>query len=129
MNPGQIVALDAMASEWLVAGVIRDARRRQRRRRLSAGVVIATGVAVVAVFFSSGGGREPGGHPGAPGLTTASVSGGRVIASSGVSVRLPAGWVGKAAVLPQGGGNALAWIQATNFPTSHPVQGEDPVKA
>jgi hypothetical protein len=121
-----MAGLQAMASERLVAGVIADARRRQRRRRSAVAVTIAVGLVVLLVaLVPFGGGRGPGGERGARGLATVPVSADRLLASGGVSVRLPAGWVGKAAVLPQGGGNGLAWLQATNFPTGHFVHRVD----
>jgi hypothetical protein len=121
------VGVDAMASEQLVADVIKDARRRQRRRRLTAALLTCAGIALVSVVFPSG--RTPSGQPGGMGSASAPISGGRVAGSAGVSVRLPPGWVAKSMVLPQGGEKGLAWLQATNFATGHLVRGEDPLKA
>lgn len=91
--------------------------------------MICVGAAVLAVFLLSGGGPKPGGQRDGTGLAAAAVSGGRLITSAGLSVRLPPRWVGKTAVLPQGGGVGLAWLQATNFSSGRLVDGDDPLKA
>jgi hypothetical protein len=81
---------------------------------------------ILGVLLPSGGGRQPAGLPSPDSVPT----GGRLIASDGVSVSLPAGWVGRTAVLPQGARTpGLAWLQATNFPIGRLVHGEDPLKA
>lgn len=133
MNSGRLrmtpVGVDAMAGERWVAGVIKDARRRQPRRRLTAALVTCAAIALVALVFASGGGRKPSGQPDGMGSASASISGGRVVGRAGISLRLPPGWDAKSMVLLQGGGNGLAWLQATNFATGHLVRGEDPLRA
>ena len=111
-------------------GVIHDARGRYHRRL---GVIAAAAAAATLAAFAWGGGQPTGfgGPPptNLPGLAgTGVASAGRTLSSLGLSVVEPAGWFGRAAVLPVGGPGA-AWLQMSNFTLRISKRGVDPIQS